>query len=219
MSSALALQATDIQKQDAKFIMERITGVKWAADNPVMVQATQMIVAGNRVGAAALAVQQAQFLNVTIKSFGLQMSTREETIRIPLNDFTASIIGVTRDEIDARQLLFGNFYYVGDPAKLPANLDNVVANLNSLGSEVLRSNDHYMALDNPRVNIGDVLIRITGQRIFQSESNGAYNLVLNPDPGGVLNSRAFLEAHAIAGTNRRLVEYTMRQFACLPIEA
>ncbi|MFN8790095.1 MAG: hypothetical protein ACK5Y2_01415 [Bdellovibrionales bacterium] len=83
MSSALAEQATDIQKQDAKFIMERITGIKWAADNPVMVQATQMIAAGNRVGTAALAVQQAQFLNVTVKNFGLQMSTREETIRIP----------------------------------------------------------------------------------------------------------------------------------------
>ncbi|MCJ8277000.1 MAG: DUF1585 domain-containing protein, partial [Bdellovibrionales bacterium] len=43
-------------------------------------------------------------------------------------------------------------------------------------------------------------------------------LVDHPDPAGVITSRAFMEAHASAGTNRRLVEFTMRQFTCNPIE-
>jgi len=33
----------------------------------------------------------------------------------------------------------------------------------------------------------------------------------------LITSRAFLAAHAIAGTNRRLVEYSYRQFLCRPI--
>ena len=104
MSSAFA--QTQVQKDDAKWIMERLTGVKWASDSAIMQSAYTMALTGNRAGIAALAVQQAQFLNVTVKNFGLVMSTRDETIRIPLNDFAATIMGVTRDGTDARELLY-----------------------------------------------------------------------------------------------------------------
>ncbi len=43
-------------------------------------------------------------------------------------------------------------------------------------------------------------------------------LAPNPDPAGVLTSRAFIQAHADAGTNRRLVEYLFRNFMCVPIQ-
>ena len=41
--------------------------------------------------------------------------------------------------------------------------------------------------------------------------------VAHPDPAGILTSVAFLAAHALAGTNRRLVEYSFREFMCQPI--
>lgn len=223
MSSAMA--QTQAQKDDAKWIFERLTGVKWAADNPLVVQAAGMVAAGARNQAAALAVQQPQFLNVVVKNFGLEMSTREETIRLPLNDFTATIMGVTRDGTDARELLYGNFFYVGDPARIPADIPNVIADPNQLGSEVLRSNSHFEDLDDKarRLNIGDVLLRVNNQRVITAiTDNGdnpdTYTIANNPDPGGILTSRTWLGAHAIAGTNRRPFEYTVRQFLCMPIE-
>lgn len=173
-----------------------------------------MIANGDRVGVTALAVQQPQFLNVTVKNFGLQMSTREETIRLPLNDFTAAIIGVTRDETDARELLYGNFYYRGPDS---VNGKTIPSNLYS---NFLISNSHYENLDDGRIDFGSVLTRVNGQKVVQSfRSDEALEvLVDNPDPAGVLTSRTWIEAHAVAGTNRRPVEYTFREFLCIPIE-
>lgn len=218
--SSNAIAQTQAQKDDAKWIYERITGVKWAADHPLIVQAATMVAAGQRADVAALATQQSQFLNVTVKNFALEMSTREETIRIPLNDFAATIMGVVRDNTDARELLYGNFFYVGDPARVPAGIPDVIANPNEMGRRVLSSNEHYEALDskNNRLDVGSVLMRVNGQRLVQNENNNVYTIVANPDSAGVLTSRAFIEAHAVAGTNRRPVEFTFRQFMCLPME-
>ena len=45
-----AYAQTQAQKDDAKWILERITGVKWAADSAVMQQAYAMAAANNRAG-------------------------------------------------------------------------------------------------------------------------------------------------------------------------
>jgi hypothetical protein len=205
-----AFGQTSVQKDDAKWILERITGVKWGTDSDVYKQAMVLAAAGDRAGVAALATKQSTFLNVTVKNFGLKMSTREETIRIPLNDFTASIIGVTRDETDARELLSGNFFYAGDA--------NVMDDLKSFSDNLLRSNRHYEALDNSKNDFGAMLVRIEKQQLLQSNNNNVIVIQENPDPAGILTSRTWIEAHAVAGTNRRPVEYTFRQFMGLPIE-
>lgn len=138
------------------------------------------------------------------------MSSREETIREPLNDFTATIMGVTRDGTDARQLLYGDFLYAADPARIPAGI--TIPSV--LVTDRLRSNAHYAALERANLDVGATLLRVDGQQIANSDTTS----IPNPDPAGILTSRAFIAAHAIAGTNRRLVEYTFREFMCLPIE-
>lgn len=208
--SGTAQAQTQAQRDDAKWIMERITGVKWPSTSPIMQQAYSLAATGDRAGVAALGTRQAQFLNVTVKNFGLQMSTREETIRIPLNDFTASIMGVTRDETDARELLYGNFFYIGDAALLD--------NQDTFANSVLRTSQHYQNLDNRRIDMGAALVRVESQRLIVSQTDDTFVLAANPDPAGILTSRTWIEAHAIDGTNRRPVEYAFRQFACLPIE-
>lgn len=191
-------------------MLERLTGVKHSLDNPIIGQMANLIQAGNRKGAAELATALPQFLNVTVKQMAAKMSTREETLREPLNDFTAGFMGVTRDGTDARELLHGNFYYAAtDPTRL-----NGITIPSDLFADILRSNNHYAALERANVDVGAALVRVDGQQIVTS----ATTAIPSPDPAGILTSRAFLGAHAIAGTNRRLVEYTMRQFACVPIE-
>ncbi len=189
--------------QKARKIYERLTGTKLPADSPVIAQMVALLNKGDLAGAAQIATADPNFLNITVKLMALEMSTRDETIKTPLNDMVAGIIGVTRDQTDARELLTGNFYYVGSGT-------NVRVDLNA---DILLSNNHYADLESTRQDLAANLVRVEGQKIATSATTN----VANPDPAGVLTSRAFMGAHALMGTNRRLVEYTFREFACVPL--
>lgn len=194
---------------EAKWMLERLAGIKVASDDPTLLAMAQKIAGGDRAGAAEMATAKPSFLNITVKQFGAQMSSREETIREPLNDFTATIMGVTRDQSDARELLYGNFYYAAtDTTKL-----NGITIPSNLATDILRSNNHYAQLERSNIDVGQALVRVNGQSI----ANSATTSIANPDPAGLLTTRAWIAAHAIAGTNRRLVEYSFREFMCLPI--
>ncbi|HMN67214.1 MAG TPA: hypothetical protein PKC28_01625 [Bdellovibrionales bacterium] len=191
----------------AQWMLERLTGVKWPADSPLIAEMTAKVEAGDLKGAAAFATAQDQFYSVVVKEMAAKMSTREESVRVELNDFTSTVIGAVRDEMDFRQVLFGNFSYAVDPAKV-AGMDP------AFPMDVLRNNNHYRALERSNLKVSEVLIKVDGQKI----PTAAAADIANPDPAGILTSRASRGAHAIAGTNRRLVEYTFRQFMCVPIE-
>src|SRR5262249_12462320 len=104
----------------------------------------------------------------------------------------AMVIGVARDDLDARTLLTGDFTYAAtqrpDLPK-PSAIDN----------------NHYLALDQKRSNLKTDLVRIVPQRAD----------IL--DAAGLLTSRAWAESHFKMGTNRRAVEYAFREFLCTPI--
>ncbi|MBX7232261.1 MAG: hypothetical protein K1X29_09275 [Bdellovibrionales bacterium] len=191
----------------AKWMLERLTGVRWPGNGPVLLQMSDLLSKGKKSEAIQLALAQPQFLNITVKQLALKMSSREENLRTEFNDFSATFMGITRDNLDSRELLTGNYFYMADPSKLP----NIPSNLIR---DILTSNNHYKALDNKSIDIGSILIKVNGQSVMNSNSTA----VANPDPAGVLTSRAFMSAHAFAGTNRRPVEFAIREFACLPIE-
>jgi hypothetical protein len=191
-------------EQKARKIYEHLTGTKVPVDNPKIKQMAEMILNGNMAGAAQIATEDHNFYNITVKLMALEMSTREETIKTPLNDLVASFIGVARDQRDARELLNGNFYYMGSGTGIRSNLV----------TDILTSNNHYQDLEKNRVDLAANLVRVEGQKI----ATDAATTVDHPDAAGVLTSRAFMAAHAIMGTNRRLVEYTFREFMCVPLE-
>jgi len=198
-----AAEPTAIE-QKARKIYERLTGTKLPADSPLVAQMVTLLNKGDLAGAAQIATADPNFLNITVKLMALEMSTRDETIKTPLNDMVAGFIGVTRDQTDARELLTGNFYYIGSGTNVRVGLI----------PDVLLSNNHYADLETQRVNLAANLVRVDGQQIATSATAS----VANPDPAGILTSRAFMGAHALMGTNRRLVEYTFREFMCVPLD-
>lgn len=161
----------------------------------------------NRMRAAAIATSKPGFYNRTVKDFAKKMSNRDETVDVPLNDFAATVVGATRDSIDARDLLRGDFYYRADTSKaaVPSDLIN----------DLLISNRHYESVEMLNYDLQRVLIKQNGQSLY----NGMNSTVpaANYDAAGLLTSRAFLGAHAIAGTNRRLVEFSFQVFMCREI--
>lgn len=208
-SQTLNAQIVDVYQTEAKKLLERIASVKVPLDHPLVIQMASRIKVGDRKGAAEIATIHPEFLNTTVKQMALKMSTREETMRLSLNDFAAAFIGVTRDNRDARELLTGNFYYMADPAKVPAN----ITVRSDLKNDILDSNNHYSDLENRDINIGAVLMRVDGQSVFDNDKN----VLPNPEPAGVITLRTFMGAHAVAGTNRRPIEYTFREFMCVPM--
>lgn len=190
--------------QLAQELYQRIASTKLPLTSPLLQQMATLIASGNRMAAAQLVVEQSHFYNITLRDFASQMSNRDETINVPLNDFTATVIGAVRDNLSAKTLLTGNYVYIADATKaaIPSDWEN----------DILRSNSHYIALGSGRYDLAKVLVR-TEQRLF----NGA-SVVNNPTPAGLLTTRQWMAAHAIAGTNRRLVEYSLKQFLCTPLE-
>jgi len=197
------LKITPTLKQ-AQNIYQRLTGVKTPIYDPLLADMEKKLLQNDSIGAAALATDDPRFYNITVRDFASKMSNRSETINVPLNDFTATVIGAVRDELNAQRLLWDDITYVADPTKaaVPATLI----------TDILRSNNHYEALDNLRVDVSKVL-KLSSQKIFTGKS-----AVAMPTPAGLLTSRAWLSAHAVAGTNRRLVEFTFREFLCTPLE-
>ncbi|PIS11189.1 MAG: hypothetical protein COT73_05345 [Bdellovibrio sp. CG10_big_fil_rev_8_21_14_0_10_47_8] len=203
-------QVSDTARWEAKRILERISSTKVSADHPLIEPMALMTQKGDYLGAAQLATTDPNFLGSTVKLMGLKMSTRDETFRQPLNDFAAMVVGVTRDDLDARLLLTGNFYYQANPSKIPAG----VTVRSDMANDLLKSNNHYQDLDRPSIDIDQVLMRVDGQKLL----DGQNAVVNNPDPAGVITSRAFIVAHASDGTNRRPIEFTFREFMCVPIQ-
>lgn len=192
-------------KLRAQEIFNRLTGAKIPVSDPRIANMEAEIQSGNQAAAAAIATSDPRFLNVTVRDFAAKMSNRDQTVNVPLNDFIATIIGVVRDNINAKELLTSDITYIGNPALAPVPT--------SVSDDILRSNNHYLALEEGRYDLGKVLMRST-QKIF----NGTRD-VANPDPAGLLTSRQWMAEHAIAGTNRRLIEYTFKEFLCTPLES
>ena len=217
-------ESISTNRRDARRLVERLTGVIVPIDHPMVLKVEEKLNQGDRLAAAKVVTGDSsagepghpEFLNTVVKQMALKMSNREETIRVPLNDFAASFIGVTRDDISAQELLTGNFFYMADPRKTNVR--------NNIYRDLVISNNHYEDLENGLWDIGKVLMKVPGPNNPTGLPDGQQiaidatgTMSPNPDPAGVLTSRAFMGAHAIAGTNRRMVEYSFRQFMCVPM--
>jgi hypothetical protein len=193
------------QRIKALEIYKRIAGISTPIDSPILIEMETQINRGNMLAAAKIAMTEPSFYNLVVRDFAARMSTREQTINENMNDFIATFIGTVRDNLDARLLLTGDYFYMASPATpVPSNLVN----------DLLKSNNHYLKLESGNYDYASVLERV-GKQYLRTPGN---NYVENPDASGVLTSRAFLAAHAIDGTNRRLVEYTFKQFTCSNME-
>ena len=194
----------------ASIIYQRIAGVTLPIDHPTILQMANILAANpndpnTRMQAAAIAASAPSFYNITVRDFAKRMSNISGLTQIPLNDFSANIIGATRDGMDARQILTGDYYYIGDPTKTAVPNDSIAS--------FALSNDHYAALDAEGYDLSSVLIKKTGQLLY----NGAGTLVPAAqvgDAGGLLTTRQFAAQAFSAGTNRRAIRFAFNAFLC-----
>ena len=197
LAAGQSYAASDFREQ-ARRMHDRLTGVP--PSNDILGQMATMIESGDAEAAAMLAMDNPAFYNVTLKNFIAPWTNEAQSVFVPLNDYTATVIGMIRDEVDFREVLSGNIIYTGNVSGLPA-----YSNTN---------NDHYEALEQLGPVVGDLSDPDILQRKTQTEVTG---LQANAT-AGVVTTRAAAAAFFVDGTNRAMFRFTFINYLCTDIE-
>jgi len=190
---SLSVRADD--RDRAKRIHDRVAGVP--PSDAVLNAMEAAITGGNPVTAALMATDNPNFYNVTLKNFAAPWTNRTQDVFIPLNDYTATIIGVVRDDVDFRQILSGDIIYVGAGSNIPTYSNS--------------NNANYDALDANAVDLSDT------SKLVQRTQSSVTGLPPNAT-AGVLTTRAASKAFFINGTNRAMFRFTMLNHMCHDME-
>ena len=195
---ALGLLAIGIaqagSREQAKRMHDRIAGVPPSA--AVLDQMAAEITAGRPLGAANIAMQSSAFYNVTPKNFVAPWTNREQSVFVPLNDYTATVIGMVRDDEPFDTLLSADILYTAPGAS-------------GVAAYSPSNNDHYDQLEQTGADLRTVLVKQT-----QSGLNG----IPAAATAGVITSRAASQAFFIAGTNRAMFRFTLMNHLCRDME-
>ncbi|MBV2128309.1 hypothetical protein [Arsukibacterium indicum] len=180
--------------EQAKRLHDRLTGVP--ADAATLEQMADLIGQGNAGAAAELAMAHPDFYRTTLKLFATPATNRDLDIFEPLNDYSATIIGLVRDNADFRQILQTDVLYVGaDSLGLPPyTADN---------------NAHYLALDQQGIDL---------QQHLEPRSQSSLLGIPSEASAGVMTSRAGAKAFFYLGTNRAMLRFTLMSQLCTDLE-
>lgn len=188
--------AGDQERRQAKRIHDRLAGVPPTA--AVLDTMEQYIIDGDILSAARAAMDHPAFYNVTLKQFVTPWTNEEQTVFAPLNDYTATVIGLIRDDADFRTVLYGDVLYVG-----ASSLD--------LPPYSASGNAHYRAMEDNNINLGD-----PAQLVATTQS--AVTGLPPTATAGIMTTRAAARAFFIDGTNRAMLRFTFINHLCTDLE-
>jgi hypothetical protein len=165
----------------------RIAGVP-----PTAAELAQMTAAADPVTAALIATQDPAFYSNTIRNMAAPWTNRDQSVFVPLNDYTATVVGMVRDNVPFNTLLSADLVYIADsaagvPAYSPSN------------------NNMYQTMDDNNVDLKAHLVTST-----QSALTG----IPAAATAGVMTTRAGANAFFMDGTNRRMFRFTMLNHLC-----
>ncbi len=181
-------------REQAKRLHDRIAGVP--PTEQVLSLMAADILAGNPNAAAQRALANKNFYNVTLKNFAAPATNRDQSVFVPLNDYTATVIGMVRDDVDFSTVLSADLLYVGNASGAPAYSP--------------ASNAHYQYLEDNGVNLQTALQPAT--------QSGLLGLPVSAT-AGVMTTRTAAQAFFIAGTNRAMFRFTLMNYLCRDMEA
>jgi hypothetical protein len=180
-------------REQARRLHDRLAGVP--PSDVVLTQMAADIQANNPAMAAQRAMSNKNFYDVTLKNFVAPWTNVERSVFVPLNDYTATVIGMVRDDVDFSTVLSADLLYVantpGAPAYSPAN------------------NAHYQYLEDNHVELQAALQPATQSALLGIPASAA---------AGVMTTRASAAAFFVAGTNRRMFRFTLINHLCRDME-
>ncbi len=144
---------------------------------------------------AAMSSLESGFYSGTLLDLVSKWTSRSQSSRTVLNDFSATVIGMTRDDVPFNQVLSADILYTLNDDTLPEKADN--------------NNNHYEQADQLGV---DLMTKLTRQK--QSD----VTRLPEAATAGVLTTQTAGEQFFTAGTNRAVVRFGFMAFLCSDME-
>jgi hypothetical protein len=136
---------------------------------------------------------------VTLKNFASPWTNEEQSAFVPLNDYSATVIGMIRDNKRFDGILSDDILYKGaDGLPLVAAYSPA-------------DNNHYQDLE-------DLYYDLSDPNVLQESVQSSLNGIPASATAGVVTSRAAAEAFFIDGTNRAMFRFTMMNHLCTDLE-
>ncbi|SFD47700.1 hypothetical protein [Pseudoalteromonas denitrificans] len=183
------------EKDQAYRIHIKLTGIPPSSD--VLEQMLTKISAGHIKEAAYIAMENPNFYTVTLKNWATPWTNEQANIYATLNDYSATVIGMVRDDVDFREVLSADILYIGH-----ANL--------GLPDYAIDNNAHYQALEAQDINLKEQLVA--------TEQSAKTGLPVEAT-AGIFTTRAAAKSFFIDGTNRAMFRFTLINHLCTDLEA
>jgi hypothetical protein len=158
------------------------------------------VAAGDALGAASDAMTNPAFYNTTVRELATPWTNRDRSVYADLNDSTATVIGMVRDDVPFDQVLYGDIVYVGSAGATATAYSQT-------------NNDHYLALQQSRVNLAN-----PANLVRQTQSSLPGTPIGANETAGIMTTRGFASAFLIAGTNRAAVRFASLNLMCMDME-
>lgn len=193
----LAVSAHAGPSEQAKRIYERIAGEPPPAAVLSQMSAAITATPGQQglLNAAAIATGAASFYNVTLKNLVIPWTNRDQTVFAPFNDYAATVIGMTRDDVPFNTALSDDILYTVNAPGLPA--------------PSAANNDHYATAETNGVDLSTALQRTTQSATYGTPAQAT---------AGLMTTRAAASSFFINGTNRAMFRFTMINHLCHDME-
>ena len=189
-----SLFADALERRQAKRLHDRLAGIP--PEETVLDDMEAQLMAGNAIDAAMIAIEHEAFYNVTLKNFAAPWTNREQNVFTPLNDYTATVIGMVRDEVPFNRLLSADLVYVGDTGL-------------GLPAYSMSNNRHYESIEAQGIDLKANLVAVAQSSVTALPADAT---------AGIMTSRAAAEAFFIAGTTRAMFRFTMLNHLCNDLE-
>jgi len=187
-----AFAANTPNTDQATRMYNRIAGVPPSAS--ILAQMT----ATDPVNAALLATQDPAFYNNTIRNLAAPWTNRDQSVFVPLNDYTATVVGMVRDDVPFNTLLSADLVYIAGSSATSAY---------SLPAYSPANNNLYQAMDDNNVDL-------SSKANLVSSTQSALTGIPAAATAGVMTTRGAASAFFINGTNRAMFRFTMMNHLC-----
>jgi len=186
-------------REQAKKIHDRLVGIPPEAS--ILDSMEEKIAQGDALSAAYEAMNNKIFYTVALKNFVTPWTNEAQTVFGDFNDFSATVIGIIRDDIPFTQILTADIVYIGAPDQVSVSYSHT-------------DNLHYQALEDKQIDLSD-----PAKFFSVPQSSLAESQISTEDTAGVLTTRAFGQAFLSGGTNRAAWRIIGVNHLCRDMEA
>jgi len=189
VATLLAAQTLAGPREQAQRLYDRLAGVPPTA--AMLDTMAADITGGNALTAAGRAMDDPAFYNVTLKNFVTPWTNRDQTVFAPLNDYTATVIGMVRDDVSFDTALSADLVYVVNDSSIPPYSP--------------ASNDHYAQAEINGIDLKSKLV---------ARQQSAVMGIPVEATAGLITTRAAAAAFFVNGTNRAMFRFTLINHLC-----